>query len=132
MKIGAYILALLLLVSIANAAPVKNKKQLSATPTPRPTLEGKTALRAEAPEATFEISARTKLRFVRVGVKNIGQYDAKNVYVLVVLPSGEKRKLSGPKIILSHETASYERALSLYVAKSKDLAVELRCNNCYR
>ncbi len=90
-----------------------------------------TKLICEDPIGTFEVSAKTRLKFVSVRVRNIGQFEARKVRVFVVLPNNEIRKLSGPSSIREGNAARFERSISQLIGSARKLKSYVECDNCY-
>ena len=95
--------------------------------------EQKTRLRSSKPKGTFRTyRGATRLERVEVRIKNVGDFDARDVSVQVISPTGSSYKASGPRTLAAHSDATYIAYPGDYVTSTKKIKTEFSCSNCYK
>ncbi len=93
--------------------------------------EKMTTLRVIAqPKGTFRTSNGTvKLTHAETEVKNVGEFEAKNVAVAVITPNG-RLSLRGPSTLAPNKEAVYSADAYDYVTSGEKLKPDVQCDNC--
>lgn len=105
----------------------ETEEEPRGTPTPmtRLRLVGKL-------EGVWDTKKILTLRAVTATVKNTGEYTAEEVSVVVRIPGGTKKTLTGPKTLDRNSSAVYTLSTSDRVNQLGGLKEELSCANCFR
>jgi hypothetical protein len=84
-----------------------------------------------APEGRFVKQASlTVVTEVKAVVRNVGDFEAKDIHVRATLPDGQIIDLLGPDKLEPNKKAIYENSGAEEVKSKRSIRVEASCSNC--
>ena len=87
----------------------------------------------EEAQGTFNTTRYGKyLTRAQVRIKNVGSVTANGVRVEVILPTGTRLQLSGPRSLKKYEVATYKNSMNEAYPPGERMEVEATCDNCRR
>lgn len=86
----------------------------------------------DGPKGVFRTSLGTvKLTSAYLTIKNIGDVEAKDIHVIVILPNGERISLyDGPRDLAPNKSATYSTSAYSFVTNDQKLKADVQCKNC--